>query len=66
MLSLGKIPKPDVPPKRCRPKFRLLRSWITRLLFPARHLLPIGDAIAEQGSPPPSGKFFGGIAPRII
>ena len=51
MLSSGKILKPDVPPKRCRPKFRLLRSWMTRLFFPARHLLPIGNAIAEQGSP---------------
>ena len=51
MFSSGKILKPDVPPKRCRPKLRLLRSWITRLFFPARHLLSIGNAIAEQSSP---------------
>ena len=51
MFSSGKILKPDVPPKRCRLKLRLLRSWITRLFFPARHFLPIRNAIAEQGSP---------------
>jgi hypothetical protein len=51
MFSSGKILKPDVPPKRRRPKLQILRNWITHLFFPARHLLPIGNTIAEQSSP---------------
>ena len=50
MFSSPRILKPDVPPKRCQPKFRILRSWLGRLFFPARHFLPIGNAISEQGS----------------
>jgi hypothetical protein len=58
MFSSGKILKPDVPPKHRSPKLRFLRNWITHLFFPARHLLPIGNAIAEQSSPS-KRKIFG-------
>lgn len=50
MFFSTKILKPDVPPKRCRPKLPSLWRWITRLFFPARHSLSIGNAITEQGS----------------
>ena len=49
MFSSRKILKPDVPPKRRTFRLRFFHTWIKLPLFPARHLLSIGNSITEQG-----------------
>ncbi len=50
MFASRKILKPDVPPKHYTSKMQFLRTWIAQLFFPARHLLPVRNAIAKQRS----------------